>query len=66
MAVEDEILPIPNLRVAQYNFTLSNPRLVHLHEEGAANLLKAIEADGVLLFLPSWTTGDPSTRCRRA
>jgi len=51
MAVEDEILPFPNLRVAQYNFTLSNPRLVHLHEEGAANLLKAIEADEMAPYL---------------
>ena len=63
MAVEDEILPIPNLKVAQHNYTLSNPRLAHLHEEGAANLLKAIEADGVLLSWTSWITGDSSSPC---
>jgi 26S proteasome regulatory subunit N7 len=46
MAGEDDVLPIPNLSVAQYYFTLTNPKLAHLHAEASLNLLKAIEADG--------------------
>lgn len=48
MAGEDDVLPIPNLKVAQYYFTLSNPKLAHLHENTGKELLKAIETDGML------------------
>jgi 26S proteasome regulatory subunit N7 len=46
MAGEDEVLPFPNLKVAQHQFTLSSPNLSHLHAEGSNAFLKAIEADG--------------------
>lgn len=49
MAGEDDVLPIPNLKVAQYYFTLSNPKLANLHAETSESLLKAIEADGVCI-----------------
>ncbi|KAF9513439.1 hypothetical protein BS47DRAFT_1329557 [Hydnum rufescens UP504] len=45
MAGEDDVLPIPNLSVAQYYFTLSSPKLAHLHAQASQNFLKAIEAD---------------------
>lgn len=46
MAGEDEVLPVPNLKVAQYQFTLSTASLAHLHAEAAESLFKAVEADG--------------------
>jgi 26S proteasome regulatory subunit N7 len=46
MPGEDEILPVPNLKVAQHQFTLSSPNLAHLHADGSDAFLKAIEADG--------------------
>ncbi|KAF8338167.1 PCI-domain-containing protein [Cantharellus anzutake] len=60
MAGEDEILPIPNLKVAQYTFTLSNPKLVHLHDEAATNLLVAIEADDMAPYLKLLLSQSPS------
>lgn len=45
MAIEDEVLPVPNLKAAQYQFTLSTPKLAHLHAETSESLLKVIEAD---------------------
>jgi len=46
MAGEDEVLPYPNLKVAQHHFTLSSPNLAHLHAEASDAFLKAIEDDG--------------------
>lgn len=46
MAGDDEVLPIPNLKAAQYQFTLSTPTLAHLHTATTESFLKAIEADG--------------------
>jgi 26S proteasome regulatory subunit N7 len=62
MAGEDDVLPIPNLNVAQYYFTLSNSKLAHLHAQASQNLLKAIEADGQYMFgvkCHSWLTHAP-------
>jgi 26S proteasome regulatory subunit N7 len=46
MAGEDEIVPYPNMKVAQHHFTLSSPNLAHLHAEGSDAFLNAIEEDG--------------------
>ncbi|KZS86637.1 PCI-domain-containing protein [Sistotremastrum niveocremeum HHB9708] len=42
---EEPILPIPNLKIPEWNFHLASPKLEHLHETARAELLKAIEVD---------------------
>lgn len=48
MSSLDDVVPIPNLKVAQHHFTLTNPKLEHLHESTSEEFLKAIETDGML------------------
>lgn len=55
MAGEDEVLPVPNLEVAQYQFTLATPTLSHLHAETSEKLLKAVEEDGTRRSTISFT-----------
>jgi hypothetical protein len=43
---DDIVLPIPNLKLPQYHFILTEPKLAHLHEKAGVDLLKGIEADG--------------------
>ena len=52
MAGEDDVLPVPNLKVAQYYFTLTNPSLSHLHATASEALQAAIEADGACRLAP--------------
>ncbi|TDL21465.1 PCI-domain-containing protein [Rickenella mellea] len=42
---DDIVLPIPNLELPQYQFTLSLPSLEHLHEHARHALLQGIEKD---------------------
>ncbi|TFK63027.1 proteasome 26S subunit [Pluteus cervinus] len=42
---DDIVLPIPNLKLPQQLFILTNPRLNHLHDEARKVLLAGIEAD---------------------
>jgi 26S proteasome regulatory subunit N7 len=42
---DDIVLPIPNLDIPQYFFTLSTPSLSHLHENAEKQLQTAIQAD---------------------
>jgi 26S proteasome regulatory subunit N7 len=42
---DDIVLPIPNLDIPQYFFTLSTPSLSHLHENAEKQLQAAIQAD---------------------
>lgn len=42
---DDIVLPIPNLDLPQYAFTLSTPSLTHLREEAHTELLKGIQKD---------------------
>lgn len=46
MSNEDAPLPIPNGKVAQNYFVLSNSRLSHLHNEARSALVKGIQDDG--------------------
>ncbi|KAG6876113.1 hypothetical protein C0992_000924 [Termitomyces sp. T32_za158] len=42
---DEVVLPIPNLALAQHLFTLTQPRLAHLHDNARTELLKGIAAD---------------------
>jgi len=44
---EEEVLPIPNLLIAQNLFVLSNPNLKRLHEKARVELVEGIKADGM-------------------
>ncbi|KAH8116757.1 proteasome 26S subunit [Phellopilus nigrolimitatus] len=42
---EDAVLPIPNLDLPQYHFTLTQPAVGHMHQEVLTNLVEGIEKD---------------------
>ena len=42
---DEVVLPIPNLRMPQCLFILSNPQLTHLHSDARKELLEGIKAD---------------------
>lgn len=42
---DDIVLPIPNLDLPQYHFTLMQPTLGHLHHDALKSLLEGIEKD---------------------
>ncbi|KAI5121382.1 hypothetical protein M0805_001195 [Coniferiporia weirii] len=42
---EENVLPIPNLNLPQYHFTLTEPSLGHLHHDALRLLLEGIEKD---------------------
>jgi len=48
---EEEVLPIPNLLIAQNLFALSSPNLKRLHEKARAELVEGIKADGMRSLL---------------
>jgi len=60
MAGEDEILPVPNLKVAQHQFTLSTPNLAHLHAETSEAFLRVIEEDEMAPYLRLILSQTPS------
>ncbi|KAF8313878.1 PCI-domain-containing protein [Clavulina sp. PMI_390] len=51
MAGEDEVIPVPNLEVAQHQFTLSTSTLARLHKETADKFLQAVEKDEMAPYL---------------
>lgn len=55
MASQDDVVPVPNMKVAQHQFTLSTPTLAHLHAETADSFLKVIEEEGTSVWkIISW------------
>ena len=46
---EEVVLPIPNLKLPDYIFQLSNKKFEHLHEDARKKLLEGIEADRELI-----------------
>ena len=48
---DDIVLPIPNLDLPQYHFTLTQPNLDHLHKDALKGLLEGIEKDGMRMIL---------------
>jgi 26S proteasome regulatory subunit N7 len=48
---DDIVLPIPNLDLPQYYFTLTQPKLEHLHQDALKGLLEGIEKDRTYLLL---------------
>lgn len=60
MAGEDEVVPVPNLKVAQYQFTLSTASLAHLHAETAESFLKAVEEEEMAPYLKLVLAQTPS------
>jgi 26S proteasome regulatory subunit N7 len=47
---DEVVLPIPNLRLPQNLFILSNPLLTHLHSDARKELLEGIKADRQSFF----------------
>lgn len=47
---DEVVLPIPNLRMPQCLFILSNPLLTHLHSDERKELLEGIKADRQSIF----------------
>lgn len=43
---DDIVVPIPNLDLPQHYFTLSQPKLEHLHKDALTALLEGVEKDG--------------------
>ncbi|KAG9044577.1 hypothetical protein FS837_007895, partial [Tulasnella sp. UAMH 9824] len=73
MSNEDAPLPIPNGKVPQNYFVLSNSRLSHLHNEARSALVKGIQDDEMApyyLSLPSLTppllSGDALNKLKEA
>ena len=48
---DEVVLPIPDLRMPQNLFILSNPLLTHLHSDARKELLEGIKADRQSIFL---------------
>ena len=47
---DELVFPIPNLRMPQNLFILSNPQLTHLHSDARKELLEGIKADRQFVF----------------
>jgi len=43
--MSEEVAAIPNLKLAQLQFTLATPELKHLHDDARKQLLAGIDAD---------------------
>jgi len=63
---EEEVLPIPNLLIAQNLFVLSSPNLKRLHEKARTELVEGIKADGMRSLLQLfWRLRHPLTHSNR-
>lgn len=62
---DDIVLPIPNLALPQFHFTLTQSNLTHLHSNARQELIAGIEKDGmyrlsysfhlqILIYLQKW------------
>lgn len=51
---DEVVLPIPNLRMPQCLFILSNPLLTNLHSDARKELLEGIKADRQSILLLLW------------
>jgi hypothetical protein len=43
---DELVVAIPNLAIPQNLFVLSNPKLIHLHEDARKQLLEGVKTDG--------------------
>ncbi|KAH7108264.1 PCI-domain-containing protein [Auriculariales sp. MPI-PUGE-AT-0066] len=61
--MSEEVLPIPNLKLAQLQFTLATPELAHLHDDARKQLLAGIDTDQMAPWYRVIAANTPSLKC---